>query len=49
MQFLYPIFLTALAALAIPVIIHLFFFRKFKKSVLHQCTFFKRSEGGNQC
>ena len=31
MQFLYPLFLTALAALAIPVIIHLFYFRRFKK------------------
>jgi hypothetical protein len=31
MQFLFPTFLWALAALAIPVIIHLFYFRKFKK------------------
>ena len=31
MQFIYPSFLFALAALAIPVIIHLFNFRKFKK------------------
>ncbi len=31
MQFLYPGFLWALAALAIPVIIHLFYFRRFKK------------------
>lgn len=31
MQFLYPSFLWALAALAIPVIIHLFSFRRFKK------------------
>lgn len=31
MQFLFPTFLFALAALAIPVIIHLFYFRRFKK------------------
>lgn len=31
MQFLYPTFLWALTALAIPVIIHLFYFRRFKK------------------
>ncbi|MTB49508.1 BatA domain-containing protein [Lewinella sp. W8] len=31
MQFLYPSFLWALAALAIPIIIHLFYFRRFKK------------------
>ncbi len=31
MQFLYPTFLFALAALAIPIILHLFYFRRFKK------------------
>ena len=31
MQFLYPTFLWALLALAIPIIIHLFYFRRFKK------------------
>lgn len=31
MQFLFPTFLFALAALAIPVILHLFYFRRFKK------------------
>ncbi len=31
MQFLYPTFLWALGALAIPIIIHLFHFRRFKK------------------
>ncbi|MEL6866518.1 MAG: BatA domain-containing protein, partial [Bacteroidota bacterium] len=31
MQFLYPSFLWALGALAIPIIIHLFYFRRFKK------------------
>ncbi len=30
MQFLFPTFLIALAALAIPIIIHLFYFRRFK-------------------
>jgi hypothetical protein len=31
MQFLYPSFLWALTALAIPIIIHLFYFRRFKQ------------------
>ncbi len=31
MQFLYPTFLFAIAALAIPIILHLFYFRRFKK------------------
>lgn len=31
MQFLYPTFLFALATLAIPIILHLFYFRRFKK------------------
>lgn len=31
MAFLYPSFLWALAALAIPIIVHLFYFRRFKK------------------
>lgn len=31
MQFLFPTFLFALTALAIPVILHLFYFRRFKK------------------
>ena len=31
MQFLFPTFLWALAFLAIPVIIHLFYFRRFRK------------------
>ena len=31
MQFVYPSFLWALAALAIPVLIHLFYFRRFKR------------------
>lgn len=31
MQFVFPLFLTAIAAIAIPIIIHLFYFRRFKK------------------
>ncbi len=31
MQFLFPLFLSAVALLAIPVIIHLFYFRRYKK------------------
>ncbi|MBK9337713.1 MAG: BatA domain-containing protein [Lewinellaceae bacterium] len=31
MQFLFPLFLAAAAAIAIPIIIHLFYFRRFKK------------------
>ncbi len=31
MQFVYPTFLLALAVLAIPIILHLFYFRRFKK------------------
>lgn len=31
MQFLYPSFLWALAALAVPIVIHLYYFRRFKK------------------
>ncbi|MBK9254826.1 MAG: BatA domain-containing protein [Saprospiraceae bacterium] len=31
MQFLYPTFLYALAAIAIPIVIHLFYFRRFRK------------------
>lgn len=41
MQFLYPLFLTALAALAIPIIIHLFYFRRFKKVYFTNVRFLK--------
>lgn len=41
MQFLYPFFLWALAALAIPVIIHLFHFRRFKKVYFTNVRFLK--------
>ena len=41
MQFLYPAFLYALAALAIPVIIHLFNFRRFKRLPFTNVRFLK--------
>jgi hypothetical protein len=41
MQFLYPAFLFALAALAIPIIIHLFHFRRFKKVYFTNVRFLK--------
>lgn len=41
MQFLYPAFLFALAALAIPIIIHLFHFRRFKKVYFTNVKFLK--------
>ncbi len=41
MQFLYPAFLFALSALAIPIIIHLFYFRRFKKVYFTNVRFLK--------
>ena len=41
MQFLYPTFLYALLALAIPIIIHLFYFRRFKKVYFTNVKFLK--------
>ncbi len=41
MQFLYPTFLFALFALAIPIIIHLFFFRRFRKVYFTNVRFLK--------
>ena len=41
MQFLYPNFLWALAALAIPIIIHLFYFRRFKKVAFSNVRFLR--------
>ncbi|MEM7573063.1 MAG: BatA domain-containing protein [Bacteroidota bacterium] len=41
MQFLYPTFLWALAALAIPIIIHLFYFRRFRKVYFSNVRFLK--------
>jgi hypothetical protein len=41
MQFLFPGFLAALAVLAIPIIIHLFYFRRFKKVYFTNVRFLK--------
>lgn len=41
MQFLFPTFLFAAAVLAIPIIIHLFYFRKFKKVYFTNVKFLK--------
>jgi Aerotolerance regulator N-terminal len=41
MKFVYPEFLFALAAISIPVIIHLFNFRKFKKIIFTNVKFLK--------
>ena len=41
MQFLFPSFLWALLALAIPIIIHLFYFRRFKKVYFTNVKFLK--------
>lgn len=41
MQFVYPAFLFALAAVAIPIIIHLFHFRRFKKVYFTNVKFLK--------
>lgn len=42
MQFVFPWFLFALFALAIPIIIHLFYFRKFKKIYFSDIRFLKQ-------
>ena len=41
MQFLFPSFLWALGALAIPILIHLFYFRRFKKVYFTNVKFLK--------
>lgn len=41
MQFIYPTFLFALAALAIPILLHLFYFRRFKKVYFTNVRFLK--------
>ena len=41
MQFLFPGFLFALATLAIPIIVHLFYFRRFKKIYFTNVSFLK--------
>lgn len=41
MQFLFPYFLWALAALAVPVVIHLFYFKRFKKVYFSNVKYLK--------
>ena len=41
MEFLYPTFLWALAAILIPIIIHLFYFKRFKKVYFSNTKFLK--------
>jgi hypothetical protein len=41
MQFLFPAFLSALAVLAVPIIIHLFYFRRFKRVYFTNVRFLK--------
>jgi len=41
MQFAFPAFLFALAALAVPIVIHLFYFRRFKKVYFTNVRFLK--------
>ena len=41
MQFIYPSFLWALMALAIPIIIHLFYFRRFKRVLFTNVKYLK--------
>lgn len=41
MQFLYPGFLWALTALAIPIILHLFYFRRYKKVLFSNVRFLR--------
>lgn len=41
MQFLYPWFLWGLLLLAVPLIIHLFYFRKYKRALFTQVRFLK--------
>jgi hypothetical protein len=41
MEFIYPNFLWALAALAIPIILHLFYFRRYKKVLFSNVKFLR--------
>src|SRR5258706_15272277 len=41
MQFLYPAFLWALTALSIPIILHLFYFRRYKKIYFSSLRFLR--------
>lgn len=48
MQFVYPSFLFALFAVAIPVIIHLFHFRRYKKIIFSDLRFLKQVQEQNK-
>jgi hypothetical protein len=48
MQFVYPSFLFALSAIAIPIIIHLFHFRRYKKVVFSDLRFLKQVQEQNK-
>ena len=41
MQFLFPAFLAALAVIAVPIIVHLFYFRRFKRVYFTNVRFLK--------
>jgi hypothetical protein len=48
MQFVYPAFLFALAAVAVPIIIHLFHFRRYKKIIFSDVRFLKQVQEQNK-
>ncbi len=48
MQFVYPAFLFALAAIVIPIIIHLFHFRRYKKIIFSDLRFLKEVQEQNK-
>jgi hypothetical protein len=48
MQFVYPLFLWALAAISIPIIIHLFHFRRYKKIVFSDIRFLQQLQEQNK-
>lgn len=48
MQFVYPTFLWALAAISIPIIIHLFNFRRYKKIVFSDIRFLQQLQEQNK-
>lgn len=48
MQFVYPVFLWALAAISVPIIIHLFHFRRYKKIVFSDIRFLQQLQEQNK-
>lgn len=48
MQFVYPAFLWALTAISIPIVIHLFHFRRYKKIVFSDIRFLKQLQEQNK-